>query len=98
MVLDTENTSATKLYELFDSEWSNKRPVIVKNLHRQLSQTLWKPQAFLEEFGDVSVHLINCRNHKVVANIKLKYFWNGFENEDGKYLSTYILYWRSLLN
>lgn len=84
MVLDIDTTPGDKLYEMFDAEWSNKRPVLVKSLHKRLSQTLWRPQAFLEEFGDVSVHLINCRTHKVVPDVELKYFWYGFEDEEGK--------------
>jgi hypothetical protein len=88
MVLDSCNTAEANidsyLFHKFDKEWHNKRPVLIKNLHKRLSSTLWTPQSFSDEFGELQIDLINCRNQRVVPNVPLKEFWRGFENVNGK--------------
>lgn len=86
MVLNARDNirSMNQLHELFDKEWKNRRPVLIKNLQNHFSSKLWTPQSFLEDFGDLEIDLINCRNHKIVPNIQLKYFWHGFEDEKNR--------------
>lgn len=86
LVLDTGDKAKPDdyLYKMFDIEWKNKRPILIKNLHTKFSTDLWTPDSFLKEFGELNVNLINCRNHKVVPDVQMKHFWHGFEDEDGK--------------
>lgn len=81
LVLDSKEKNNS---ELFDIEWQNRRPILVKNLHECFDQNLWSPQSFNEDFGELVVDLTNCRNHKVVPDIQMKYFWNGFEKINSK--------------
>ena len=72
------------LFQKFDQEWKNRRPIVIRNLNQNLNRSLWSPQSFMNEFGNEIVDLINCRNQRVVSNVTLKQFWIGFENYDGK--------------
>jgi hypothetical protein len=71
------------MFKAFDMEWANKRPVLVKNLHKHFDSGLWTPKSFLEDFRTLRVDLINCRNHKVVSNVPIVEFWRGFESVSG---------------
>lgn len=81
---DTQQTPGDDLFEMFDKEWPNKRPIIIKNLHKNLNSSLWTPESFMEEFGDLKLNLINCRKNRVVPNVALRAFWQGFENLDAR--------------
>ena len=76
------------LFEEFNASWPNKKPVLIRNLHKRLDMNIWRPEAFNKEFGDLVVNLVNCRNHRLVANIKMEVFWNGFDNEDERLCDT----------
>ena len=82
LVLDSREE---KNSEKFDIEWQNRRPILVKNLHECFDQNLWTPQSFNDDFGKLVVDLTNCRNHKVVTNVQMMHFWNGFEKINGKF-------------
>ncbi len=73
------------LFEKFDEEWQNQRPILIKNIHKNLSSTLWTPKSFSDEFGELCVDLINCRNQRVVSGIPMSKFWLGFEDLNGNY-------------
>ena len=70
------------LSEKFESEWIFKRPILIRNLNRNLDKSIWTPQSFLREFGAERASLINCRNQRVLKKISLEHFWTGFENHE----------------
>lgn len=79
-----ESTNDEKLTEAFESRWSDRRPIVIRNVHTRLNQNIWSPQSFSDDFGQLRVDLINCRNNRVLNNIPLSDFWAGFEDEDAR--------------
>lgn len=53
---------------------------MVKDNNKCLDQTLWHPDSFCHDFGDVKNDLVNCRNGDILSKQPMKKFWNGFEN------------------
>jgi lysine-specific demethylase 3 len=86
LVLDVndKNKSDNYLFENFDNEWLNKKPVLIKNNHLNMNRDLWSPDSFRQEFGDLIVDLINCRNGKLIRQQKMTEFWCGFEDFDSR--------------
>mgnify|MGYP002783678611 CR=1 FL=1 len=81
--IDNFDSLEQKIEHLFDNEWKNKRPILIKNLHKNLNQSIWTPESFMNEFGHLCVNLVNCRNQRIINNLTMKTFWTGFQNIDG---------------
>ena len=65
---------------IFQEQWRRGQPVIVANVSNKLDMNLWSPDAFNREFGDLKHDIVNCKTHKKIPQIPLKWFWDGFEN------------------
>lgn len=76
LVIDNQNFDINT----FNLEWCLNRTILVKNVHLNLNQNLWSPESFCNDFGDLHVDLVNCKNHRILSNIKMRNFWLGFEN------------------
>jgi lysine-specific demethylase 3 len=50
-----------------------------------MKNTLWNPECFSKEFGDIENDLVNCRNHVVIIGHEMKQFWDGFECLKGRF-------------
>jgi len=62
----------------FQEQWIRRQPVIMPNVLKKLDiANLWSPDTFLNEFGHIR-H--NTYTGRVIPNVKLKMFWDGFEN------------------
>ena len=80
----SDSQGSDQLFERFDSYWEHKRPIVIRNLHRHLNQQLWSPESFNQDFGHLTVDLVNCKNHYIVPGVEMKKFWIGFENVQGR--------------
>ncbi|XP_050437572.1 lysine-specific demethylase 3A-B [Adelges cooleyi] len=67
-------------YNLFQNQWKRGQPVMVSDVGKNLSPSLWHPKSFSRDFGDHINDLINCANGKLVRNQPMRKFWDGFEN------------------
>ncbi len=45
-----------------------------------MNQSLWHPDSFSRDFGDVKNDLVNCRNGDILSKQAMRKFWDGFEN------------------
>jgi len=72
--------------ELFQQQWQRGQPVIVANVSKKLNIDLWHPDAFNKEFGHLEHDIINCKSHKLIPKVPLKFFWDGFEHLDTRML------------
>ncbi|XP_017338819.1 probable JmjC domain-containing histone demethylation protein 2C isoform X3 [Ictalurus punctatus] len=66
-------------WKLFRECWKQGQPVLVSGVHRKLNASLWKAEAFSQEFADHQGDLLNCKDG-VVSNSGIKEFWDGFED------------------
>ena len=66
--------------QLFQDQWRRGQPVMVANVSNKLDMNLWSPNAFNAEFGELKHDIINCKTHKKIPQVPLKWFWDGFEN------------------
>ena len=65
---------------LFQEQWRRGQPVVVANVSNRLDISLWHPSAFSAEFGHLKHDIINCKTHKLIPQVPLKWFWDGFES------------------
>lgn len=65
--------------KIFQDQWRRGQPVMVANVSNKLDMNLWSPDAFNKEFGDLKHDIINCKTHKKIPQVPLKWFWDGFE-------------------
>ncbi|KAF7705095.1 probable JmjC domain-containing histone demethylation protein 2C isoform X2 [Silurus meridionalis] len=65
--------------KLFRECWKQGQPVLVSGVHKKLNSSLWKAEAFSQEFADHQGDLLNCKDG-VVSNSGIKEFWDGFED------------------
>ena len=72
--------------QLFQDAWRRGQPVIVANVNRRLDMNLWHPRAFGEQFGHLKHDIINCKTHKMIPKVPLKWFWDGFEELEARML------------
>ena len=66
--------------KIFQDQWRRGQPVMVANVSNKLDMNLWSPEAFNKEFGDLKHDIVNCKTHKKIPQVPLKWFWDGFEN------------------
>ncbi|KAG5266457.1 hypothetical protein AALO_G00232310 [Alosa alosa] len=66
-------------YRLFRECWRQEKPVMVSGLHKLLTPSLWKPEAFSRESSGHHGDLLNCRDGSVASG-RVKEFWEGFED------------------
>jgi lysine-specific demethylase 3 len=66
--------------KLFQEQWRRGQPVIVANVSNNLDINLWSPKAFNEQFGMLKHNIVNCKTHKMIPKVPLKWFWDGFES------------------
>jgi hypothetical protein len=52
---------------------------VVSGVTQLLDQSIWNPESFLKDFGDIKNDLINCLTGNTVPNQPMKKFWEGFE-------------------
>ncbi|CAB1325222.1 unnamed protein product [Coregonus sp. 'balchen'] len=71
-LLCLQDPSNTNNWKIFRECWKQGQPVLVSGIHKRLKGTLWRPEAFSEEFGDQDVDLVNCRNCAIISDVKLK--------------------------
>ena len=78
---------ASSLFSIFDKEWPKKCPIVFRNTHTRLNQSLWTPESFAQYYGHLTVDLINCGegDPAVIKNATLDTFWKGFENKAGSF-------------
>jgi len=67
---------------LFQEQWRRGQPIVVANVSNNLDINLWHPNAFNEQFGNLKHNIINCKTHKMIPQVPLKWFWDGFQNLD----------------
>jgi hypothetical protein len=74
--------------KFFQKVWSASCPVLVKRVHRNLSKTLWHPNAFKSHMIDhrETPALWDCETLTPVQTNEtiLTQFWDGFERLNGK--------------
>ncbi|XP_047673647.1 probable JmjC domain-containing histone demethylation protein 2C isoform X4 [Tachysurus fulvidraco] len=66
-------------WKLFRECWKQGQPVLVSGVHKKLNTSLWKAEAFSQEFADHQGDLLNCKDG-VVSNSGIKEFWDGFDD------------------
>ncbi|XP_060795579.1 probable JmjC domain-containing histone demethylation protein 2C isoform X3 [Neoarius graeffei] len=66
-------------WKVFRECWKQGQPVLVSGVHKKLNASLWKAEAFSQEFADHQGDLLNCKDG-VVSNSGIKEFWDGFED------------------
>ncbi|KAG7325568.1 hypothetical protein KOW79_011884 [Hemibagrus wyckioides] len=66
-------------WKLFRECWKQGQPVLVSGVHKKLNASLWKAEAFSQEFADHQGDLLNCKDG-VVSNSGIKEFWDGFDD------------------
>lgn len=64
---------------LFQDVWKCGQPVMISEVAKSLNLDLWRPEAFLQDFGDKPNDLINCLNGNLVPNQPMRHFWEGFQ-------------------
>ena len=64
---------------LFREHWSRGVPIIVSNCDSNLDENLWKPEAFLKNFGSRTNDLVDCSRNVVLEGHQMCRFWEGFE-------------------
>merc|ERR1712123_56870 len=72
--------------KLFQDQWRRGQPVIVANVSNNLNINLWHPNAFNEQFGALKHDIVNCKTHKLIPQVPLKWFWEGFESLNSRML------------
>ena len=72
------NMSDTDLNDRFEAEWPAKKPVVVKQVHKQLDGELWTPAAFEAKFGNVKVDLIDCQSGHEYKDACMATFWQAY--------------------
>ncbi|XP_055952912.1 lysine-specific demethylase 3A-like [Argiope bruennichi] len=65
---------------LFQEQWKRGQPVLVKNVQKNLDMTLWHPDGFCRDFGDVKNDLVDCKTGAILKSLPMRRFWEGFEN------------------
>ncbi|XP_022244634.1 lysine-specific demethylase 3B-like [Limulus polyphemus] len=65
---------------IFQEQWKRGQPVMVLNVSSKLNMTLWYPESFSRDFGDVKNDLVNCKTGTILPNLPMRKFWYGFEN------------------
>lgn len=86
--------------QLFQEQWKRGQPVIVADVGTKLESSLWNPESFIKEFGDVKGDFLNCLGGTLLPSQPLRKFWEGFENvnkrikgDDGESLVLKMLDW-----
>ncbi|XP_076331323.1 lysine-specific demethylase 3-like isoform X2 [Tachypleus tridentatus] len=85
---------------IFQEQWKRGQPVMVLNVSSKLNMTLWYPESFSRDFGDVKNDLVNCKTGTILPNLPMRKFWDGFENfskrmigDDGDYMLLKLKDW-----
>ncbi|KAL4631315.1 lysine-specific demethylase 3B-like [Arapaima gigas] len=78
-LLCLQDPSNTNNWKIFRECWKQGQPVLVSGVHKKLNNSLWRPEAFSQEFGDQDVDLVNCRNCAIISDVKVRDFWDGFQ-------------------
>ncbi|XP_075732439.1 lysine-specific demethylase 3-like [Rhipicephalus microplus] len=85
---------------LFQEQWKRGQPVLVTDVCKNLNMSLWHPDGFCRDFGEVRNDLVNCRNGSILPNQPMRKFWEGFENfgkrmkdEDGEFMLLKLKDW-----
>lgn len=55
------------------------QPVLVSEVNKSLNMSLWHPEAFANDFGDIKNDLVNCSNGTILPHQPMRKFWEGFE-------------------
>jgi hypothetical protein len=85
IIIDNETLIQSEdCVEIFENEWTKKRPLLIKNLHKNINMDLWSPESFMNDFGQTSVNLVDCKTDTVIMGYPMTIFWKGFENTKGK--------------
>jgi lysine-specific demethylase 3 len=80
VIKNSATFSESQYSSLFEEEWNNQRPILIRNLHKNLTESIWSPKSFNKDFGHLHVDLINCRNRKLVPDVSMQDFWTGFSD------------------
>ncbi|XP_014341932.1 probable JmjC domain-containing histone demethylation protein 2C isoform X2 [Latimeria chalumnae] len=77
-------------WKIFQGHWKQCQPIVVSGLQKRLKNNLWKPEAFIQVFGDLEAKVIDCGSHGTITKMQSKEFWDAFLNascvktEDGR--------------
>ncbi|XP_077493923.1 lysine-specific demethylase 3A-like isoform X2 [Amblyomma americanum] len=84
----------------FQEQWKRGQPVLVTDVSKNLNMSLWHPDGFCRDFGEIRNDLVNCRTGNVLPNQPMRKFWEGFENfskrmkdQDGEYMLLKLKDW-----
>lgn len=64
--------------KIFMEQWKRGQPVLVSGVDKYINQSLWRPEYFSKQFGELENDLINCRTSCLVVGQPMKHFWDGF--------------------
>ncbi|EEC07701.1 jumonji domain-containing protein, putative, partial [Ixodes scapularis] len=85
---------------VFQEQWKRGQPVLVTDVCKSLNMSLWHPDGFCRDFGDIRNDLVNCRTGNILPNQPMRKFWEGFENfskrmkdDDGEYMLLKLKDW-----
>ncbi|GFY62988.1 lysine-specific demethylase 3A [Trichonephila inaurata madagascariensis] len=85
---------------LFQEQWKRGQPILVKNVQKNLDMSLWHPDGFCRDFGEVKNDLVDCKTGAILRNLPMRKFWEGFENfskrlvdENGEYMLLKLKDW-----
>ncbi|XP_077544027.1 uncharacterized protein LOC144156100 isoform X5 [Haemaphysalis longicornis] len=85
---------------IFQEQWKRGQPVLVTDVCKNLNMSLWHPDGFCRDFGEIRNDLVNCRTGNILPNQPMRKFWEGFENfskrmkdEDGEYMLLKLKDW-----
>ncbi|CAM9739308.1 unnamed protein product [Lampetra fluviatilis] len=74
-------------WKLFRECWKQGQPVLVSGVHANLDPELWRPEGFSREFGTQEADLVNCRSCTIISGMKIRDFWDGFEDLNKRLVS-----------
>lgn len=66
-------------FNQLQESWKRGQPVIVSGTTKSMDASIWHPDSFLRDFGDVKNDLVNCLTGNIVPNQPMRKFWEGFE-------------------
>ncbi|XP_039262785.1 lysine-specific demethylase 3-like [Styela clava] len=78
-LLDSQHPNNTDIFKL---HWKYGMPVLVSGVGKYLNMDLWHPSQLSREYGEENSKnsMVNCMSGSIITNMKIRDFWDGFEN------------------
>lgn len=64
--------------QLFRKQWKQSKPVLVRDVIKNMDMEMWAPKFFSKQYGDYRSDLVDTRNGDIHRH-SMKKFWDGFD-------------------